>query len=42
MAVKIVIVVGVSVAMVVLMFVFGKMADGKSDDTGKKNAAQES
>ncbi len=37
MTTKIIVIVGVSVATVVLMFVLGKMADGKSDDTEKKD-----
>ena len=42
MTTKIIVIVGVSVAMVVLMFVLGRMADGKSGDTGKKDAEQKS
>ena len=36
MTTKIIVIVGASIATVVLMFVLGRMADGKSDDTEKK------
>ena len=42
MTTKIIVIVGVSIATVVLMFVLGKMADGKSDDTKKKDTEQKS
>ena len=42
MTTKIIVIVGASIAMVVLMFVLGKMADGKSDDTEKKDTEQKS
>ena len=37
MTTSMVIIVCVSVAMFVLMFVVGRMADGKTDDTDKKD-----
>ena len=40
MTTKIIIIVGVSVATVVLMFVLGKSADGKPDDAEKKDGEQ--
>ena len=40
MTTKIIVIVGASIAAVVLMFVLGKLADGKSDDTEKKDAEQ--
>ena len=42
MTTQIIVVVGASIATVVLMFVLGKMADGKSDDTEKKYTEQKS
>ena len=42
MIAKIIIIVGASIAMIVLMFVLGRMADGKSDDTEKKDTEQKS
>ena len=42
MTTQIIFVVGASIATVVLMFVLGKMADGKSDDTEKKDTEQKS
>ena len=39
---KIILIVGASVATVVLMFVLGRMADDKSDDTEKKGTEQKS
>ena len=42
MITKIIVIVGASIAMVVLMFVLGRMADGKSDDTEKKDTEQKS
>ena len=42
MTTQIIVVVGASIATVVLMFVIGKMADGKSDDTEKKDTEQKS
>ena len=39
MTTKIIVTVGASIATVVLMFVLGRMADGKSDDTEKKEAS---
>ena len=42
MTTQIIVVVGASIATVVLMFVLGKMADGKSDDTEKKDTEQKS
>ena len=42
MTTKIIVIVGASIAAVVLMFVLGKLADGKSNDTGKKDTEQKS
>ena len=42
MTTKIIVIVGVSIATVVFMFVFGRMAEGKSDGTEKKDAGQKS
>ena len=42
MTTQIIVVVGASITTVVLMFVLGKMADGKSDDTEKKDTEQKS
>ena len=42
MTTQIIVVGGASIATVVLMFVLGKMADGKSDDTEKKDTEQKS
>ena len=42
MITKIIVIVGASIAMVVLMFVLGSMADGQSDDTEKKDTEQKS
>ena len=42
MTTQIIVVVGASIATVVLMLVLGKMADGKSDDTEKKDTEQKS
>ena len=47
MTTKIIVIVGASIAAVVLMFVLGRMADGKSDDgksddTEKKDTEQKS
>ncbi len=40
MTTKIIVIIGVSIATVVLMFVLGRMADGKSNDTEKKDASR--
>ena len=40
MTTQIIVVVGASIATVVLMFVLGKMADGKLDDTEKKTPSR--
>ena len=40
MTTKIIVIVGASIATVVLMFVLGRMADGKSDDTEKKTPSR--
>ena len=40
MTTKIILIVGGSIAAVVLMFVLGKLADGKSDDAEKKDNEQ--
>ena len=42
MITKIIVIVGASIAMVVLMFVLGRMAAGKSDDTEKIHTEQKS
>lgn len=42
MTTRIIVIVGASIAMVVLMFVLGRMADGKSADTEKKDTEQKS
>ena len=42
MTTKIIIIVGGSIAAVVLMFVLGKLADGKPDGNEKKDAEQKS
>lgn len=42
MTTKIIVIVGASIAAVVLMFVLGRMADGKSDDKEKKDTEQKS
>ena len=42
MTTKIIFIVGASIAMVVLMFVLGRMADGKLDNTEKKETEQKS
>ena len=42
MTTKIIVIVGASIATVVLMFVLGRMPDGKSDDTEKKDTEQKS
>ena len=42
MTTKIIVIVGASIATVVLMFVLGRMADGTSDDTEKKETEQKS
>ena len=42
MTTRIIVIVGASIAAVVLMFVLGKLADDKSDDTGKKDTEQKS
>ena len=42
MTTKIIVIIGVSIATVVLMFVLGKLADGKPDDNEKKDAEQKS
>ena len=42
MTTQIIVVVGASIATVVLMFVLDRMADGKSDDTEKKDTEQKS
>lgn len=41
MTTKIIVIVGASIATVVLMSVLGRMADGKSDDTEKKDSSSE-
>ncbi len=42
MTTKIILIVGASVATVVLVAILGKLADGKSDDTEKKDTEQKS
>ena len=42
MTTKIIVIVGASIAMVVLMFLLGRMADGKSDETEKIDTEQKS
>ena len=42
MITKIIVIVGAAIAMVVLMCVLGRMGDGKSDDTEKKDTEQKS
>ena len=42
MTTTIIVIIGASVAMVALMIILGRMADGKSDDTKGKNAEQDS
>ena len=42
MTTKIIVIVGASIATVVPMFVLGRMADGKSDDTEKIDTEQKS
>ena len=41
MTTKIILIVGVSVAAVVLMFVLGKLADGNPTEDGKKKAQKD-
>ena len=41
MTTKIIVIVGVSVTAVVLMFVLGKLADGKPTEDGKKEAQKD-
>ena len=42
MTTKIIVIVGASIAAVVLMYVLGKLADGKPDDSEKKDPGQKS
>ena len=42
MTTKIIVIVGASIAAVVLMYVLGKLADGKPDDSEKKDTEQKS
>lgn len=37
MTTKIIVIIGISIAMVVAMFVLGKLADGKPEDVETKN-----
>ena len=42
MITKTIVIVGIAVGVVALMYVLGRMADGKSDNTDKKDAEQNS